>query len=366
MTNWIWLRSSSKRALALAALVLVSLTGCSVRSPGVDPEVVRVDQVGQQREQSGESMNKAARAPVTVEKESSTDESAKETGPSFAEKREQFSGPAQLDEPEALGRALAVFYRMRSRAFMAPVASHVQGVVNLGGSGDDRETRSCPEGGVFHLEWQGTAGERSGSRELLYQFDECRGRFGSGPMLLLNGDYRRDFRPLVGREQVIESFDVHGYQGQGSQRQPIALRGRQRVLRPAEGGVVRSTERMEMMLGETYTALKGVRDEIAPEEGESDSDFASFNTRFVTTVEGRLFSSELGGWLDMATATGLVEQQAPCSASGVVALSGKRNGEVRFGPHTGTHHRVALELESGEVARYERCSDFGEAFGFGR
>ena len=358
-------KADGSRALALAALVLVSLTGCSLRPPG-DPEVVRVDQVGQQGQPSRESVSEAGSRTASGETESSAEASGKETGPSFAEKREQVSGPARLDEPEALGRALGVFYRMRSRAFMAPVASHVQGAVNLGGSGGDRETRRCPEGGVFHLEWQGTEGERSGSRELLYRFDECRGRFGDGPMLLLNGDYRRDFRPLVGREQVIETFDVHGYQGQGNQRQPIALRGRQRILRPAEGGVVRSTERMEMVRGETYTALRPVRDEITPEEGEGESDFASFNTRFVTTIEGRLFSSGLGGWVDIATGTGLVEQQAPCSASGVVALSAERNGEVRFGPHTGTHHRVALELESGEVARYERCSSFGEAFGFGR
>jgi len=360
------LKADGSRALALAALVLVGLTGCSLRPPDVDPKVVRVGEVAQQSQQSHQSADEAASEPASAENSDGADDSSRETKPSFAEQREQVSRPAQLDEPEALGRALAAFYRMRSRAFMAPVASHVQGTVNLGGSGGDRETRRCPDGGVFHLEWQGPDGERSGSRELLYQFDQCRGHFGDGPMLSLNGYYRRDFRPLVGREQVIESFDVHGYQGEGSQRQPIALRGEQRVLRPAEGGVVRSTERMEMVLGETYTALRGVRDEITPEEGEGDSDFASFNTRFVTTIEGRLFSSELGGWVDIATGTGLVEQQAPCSASGVVAISAERNGEVRFGPHTGTHHRVALELESGEVVRYERCSSFGEAFGFGR
>ena len=360
------LTADTSRALALTALVLVSLTGCSLRSPEVEPEIVRVDQAAQQSEQSRESKGEAAREPASEEKEDSTEGGEQDAKPSFAEKREQFSGPATLEEPEALGQALAVFYRMRSRAFMAPVASHVQGAVNLGGSGGDRETRRCPAGGVFHLEWQGADGERSDSRDLLYRFEECRGHFGDGPMLSLNGYYRRDFQPLVGREQVIESFDVHGYQGEGSDRQPVALRGKQRIQRPAEGGVVRSTERMEMMLGGTYMALKGVRDEITPEEGEGDSDFASFNTRFVTMIEGRLFSSELGGWVDIATGMGLVEQQEPCSASGVLAFSAGRNGEVRFGPHTGTHHRVALELESGEVARYERCSSFGEAFGFGR
>lgn len=364
------LTAYSGRALALAALVLVGVTGCSIRSPDREPEVIRATlspestedtAVAPEQDESGET------ATTETEAESESDRSPQPERPSLADQRALLSGPAQLDKPRALGQAVAVFYRMRSRAFMAPVASHVQSAVNLGSSGGERETRRCPEGGVFYLEWQGNDRERAGARDLLYRFDECRGHFGDGPLLSLNGEYRRDFQPREGHEQVMEYFDVHGFMGEGNDRQPIALRGRQRIRRPAEGGVIRNTERMEMLQGETYTALEGVRDAIVPDKGDdSGGEFASFDTRFVTTLKGRLYSSALGGWVDMATPAGLVEQQAPCSASGVLALSGGRNGEARFGPHTGTHHRVALELKSGEVVRFKRCSGFGEAFGFSR
>ncbi len=360
------LKGKGNRALALVALVFVSLTGCTVRSPDVEPDIVLTDDVGQ----------KAAEAPASTgtlgsdsgqeeeETEDAGNNADKATTPSLAGRREQLSEPARLDDPAALGHALAVFYRMRSRAFMAPVARHVQGVVNLGGVGGERETRRCPGGGVFHLEWQGSGSAGSGSRELLYRFEDCRGHFGEGPLLVLNGHYRRNFEPLAGSENVHESFDIHGVMG--AARKPVALEGRQRIERPAQGGVVRETERMEMLLGETYLAYEQVRDEIVPEAGEDNGDFASFDTRFMTSLKGRVFSSRLGGWVDLSTVERLVEQQAPCSASGVVQLTAEREGQVRFGPHTGTHHRVALELEGGAVERYRRCSDFGQAFGFGR
>lgn len=356
---------NASRTLVLVALVLVGLAGCSVRSPAIEPALVRVDPALQQMEEKPEASDGSGGTAQSREAKK-PDQEAEDAKPSLTEWREQLTGPAPMHEPDALGRAMGVFYRMRSRAFMAPVVSHIQGAVNLGGVGGDRETRRCPGGGVFHLEWQGADGRRSGPRELLYQFEACRGHFGDGPLLVLNGHYRRDFQPRVSREQVIESFDVHGFMGEGRQRQPVVLRGQQRIQRPAEGGVVRDTEHMEMLMGERYTALKDVHDAIVPEEGGGDSDFASFDTRFITTLEGRLLSSRLGGWVDITTTTGLVEQQAPCSASGVVALSGKRDGEVRFGPQTGTHHRVALELSGGEVAWFESCSSFGEAFGFDR
>lgn len=353
-------------ALALVTLVLMSTTGCSVRAPDVEPAVVLADPEPGQGEGSPEPSGEASESAVKDDAQNKAGEAAHAGPHSFTEWRGQLSGPARLDGPASLGQVLAVFYRMRSRAFMAPVASHVQGAVNLGGVGGERETRRCPDGGVFHLEWHSGGGKRSRARELVYRFDSCRGAFGDGPLLSLNGHYRRDFQALADSEQVIESFDVHGFMGETGSQQRIALRGKQRIERPAQGGVVRKTERMEMLKGETYTALVNSRDQIRPEEGSGDSDFASFDTRFITTLEGRLLSSELGGWVDIATGKNLVEQQAPCSASGVVNLTAARNGEVRFGPDTGTHHRVALELESGEVTRYERCSGFGEAFGFGR
>ncbi|XOZ33666.1 hypothetical protein ACMDCT_00045 [Halomonadaceae bacterium KBTZ08] len=358
------LTANESRTLVLVMLVLVGLTGCSVRSPDVEPALVRVDPAVEQVQDAPASKDGTRHAAQTEEEQSQDEEEVR--APSLTDWRDQLTGPARMAEPQALGRAMAVFYRMRSRAFMAPVVSHVQGAVNLGGVGGDLETRRCPDGGVFHLEWQGQDGARSGARELLYQFEACRGHFGNGPLLVLNGHYRRDFQPRVSREQVIETFDVHGFIGEGSRRQRIVLRGQQQIQRPAEGGVVRDTERMEMLKGGTYTALRDVHDAIVPEEDAGDSDFASFDTRFVTTLGGRLVSSELGGWVDISTATGLVEQQAPCSASGVVALSGKRDGEVRFGPQTGTHHRVALELAGGETAWFKSCSSFGQAFGFDR
>lgn len=362
------LKGNERRALALVALVLVSLTGCTARPPDVEPDIVLAGGVGQQVAEPREASDRADEAATDNEEEATGEAggtTTEETRPSMAGRREQLSEPAQLDEPAALGRALAVFYRMRSRAFMAPVARHVQGAVNLGGIGGDRETRRCPGGGVFHLEWQGDVDTRSGSRELLYRFEDCRGRFGDGPLLVLNGHYRRNFDPLAGSEQVHESFDIHGVMGE--ERKPVALEGSQRIERPSKGGVVRKTGRMEMLLGETYMAYEQVRDEIVPEAGESNSDFASFDTRFMTTLKGRLFSSELGGWVELSTVERLVEQQAPCSASGVVRLKAQqRQGQVRFGPHTGTRHRVALELDGGAVERYEHCSGFGDTFGFGR
>ena len=363
------LKGNASGALALVALVFVSLTGCTVRSPDVEPDIVLTDDVGQQQVAAEPPETSGSEDEVDGDREEGDAEetgttSKEEAEPSLAGRRDQLSKPASLDSPAALGRALAVFYRMRSRAFMAPVARHVQGVVNLGGVGGDRETRRCPGGGVFHLEWQGNVGTGSGSRELLYRFEDCRGRFGDGPLLVLNGHYRRNFEPLAGNEQVHESFDIHGVMGK--ERKPVALEGSQRIERPAKGGVVRDTERMEMLLGETYMAYEQVRDEIVPEAGEDNGDFASFDTRFMTTLKGRLFSSTLGGWVDLSTVERLVEQQAPCSASGVVQFKGERQGQVRFGPDTGTHHRVALELDGGSVERYRRCSDLGKAFGFGR
>ena len=359
------LKGKGSRALALVALVLVSSTGCTLRPPDAEPDIVLTGGVEQQEAEPREASDKAAETAADNKEEETEEAGAAEqdAGPSLAERREQLSGPARLDDPAALGHALAVFYRMRSRAFMAPVARHVQGVVNLGGVGGDRETRRCPGGGVFHLEWQGGEDARSGSRDLMYRFEECRGRFGDGPLLVLNGSYRRNFDPLAGSEQVRESFDIQGVMGE--ERRPVALKGSQRIERPARGGVVRHTERMEMLLGETYMAYEQVNDEIVPEAGENNGEFASFDTRFMTTLEGRLFSSELGGWVDLSTVERLVEQQAPCSASGVVQLTAERKGQVRFGPHTGTHHRVALELDGGKVERYRRCSGFADVFGFG-
>ncbi|MGM0450710.1 MAG: hypothetical protein ACQERE_07780, partial [Pseudomonadota bacterium] len=264
------MKGNESRALVLAALVLVSLTGCTVRSPDAEPGIVRTEQAAQDAAESTEPDSDAEDAAADNEEEETEEtdgDTEAESRPSLDGRRESLSEPASLDEPAALGQALAVFYRMRSRAFMAPVARHVQGTVNLGGVGGDRETRRCPAGGVFHLEWQGNVDARSGSRELLYRFEECRGRFGDGPELVLNGHYRRDFQPLSGGEKVKESFDVHGVMGE--ERKPVALEGTQRIERPAEGGVVRHTEQMEMLLGETYMAYEEVRDEIVPEAGES-------------------------------------------------------------------------------------------------
>lgn len=362
------LKGNECRALMLVALAFFGLSGCGALAPEREPEVVSTDD-GAREGSEAEASTREEAAPEEQEEQQDSDEREKareEARPSLTERREQLSEPAPLDSPTAIGEALGVFYHLRPMAFMAPVTRHVQGAFDLGGVEGDRETRRCPSGGVFQLEWQGDVDARSGSRELLYRFKDCRGRFGDGPLLVLNGDYRRDFEPLAGSEQVIETFDIHGFMGEGDEREPVALKGEQRIERPAEGGVVRRTDRMELLMGDTYMAFEGVRDAITPEAGDSDSEFASFDTRFMTTLEGRLVSSELGGWVDLTTDKPLMEQQAPCSASGIVTLAGGRKGEVRFGPDTGTHHRVALEMDGGEVERYDRCSSFGEALGLER
>lgn len=355
---------------AVLALSVISMAGC-MSTQGLDPRPVPEPEAAQsqngERDSDAESTREAQQAGSESRDSGTVEPVIAAPEPMPWEKERDFSGKGTVATLEDVNIALAALYRMSSLAFMGPVTEHVENVMGLQLGGNlSASTHECPDGGSFHREWQEDSSHGGKPRTVRYEFDECQGRFREGREVRLNGAYSRSFEPVAEEDHVRLDIDVTGWLIRSDgQETPIRLYGTQKNERPQEGGIIRETPKLELYVGDAYTALVSFREAMTVIESRNpDAEFPAFSSSFETEYAGQLISSRLGGTLEVSTPVGLMEQQPACAASGVYRFEGETLADIRYGPDTGTMDRLVVEIDHNRLKGFESCDAFTRALGY--
>ena len=363
-------KQAMRTLAAFFALSVVSVSGC-MSIQGVDPQPIPEVETTESQQDTGKS-----RPEKTSEAQQQTESEERERAPveqvNIApvpmpwEQERDFSGKGAVATLEDVNIALAALYRMSSLAFMGPVTKHVESVMGLQLGGDlSASTHECPQGGSFRREWDEDSTHGGKPRTVRYEFDECQGRFSEGRVVRLNGAYSRSFEPVAEEDHVSLDIDVTGWLiDANGQETPIRLHGTQNNERPQEGGIISETPKLELYVGDAYTALVSFREAMTVIESQNpDAEFPAFSSNFETEYVGQLVSSRLGGTLEVSTPVKLMEQQPACAASGVYRFEGETLADVRYGPDTGTMDRLVVEVDHARLQGFDSCDAFIRALG---
>ena len=355
---------------AFLALAVVTLSGCSTQQ--LDPRPIPEPEARESPKDA--DTGKTATTGKTRADEAQGDGLEKPVQtvtpppePMPWDQERDFSGKGSVANLEDVNIALATLYRMSSLAFMGPVIKHVESAMGLQlGGNQSASTHQCPQGGSFRREWDQESAYAGKPRTVRYEFNECQGRFREGRVVRLNGAYSRTFEPVAEEDHVRLDIDVSGWLlGADGSETPIRLHGTQKNERPQEGGIIRETPKLELYVGDAYTALVSFREAMTVLESQNpDEEFPAFSSSFETEYAGRLVSSRLGGSLEVSTPVKLMEQQPACAASGVYRFEGKNLADVRYGPDTGTMDRLVVEVDHARLKGFDSCDEFIRAIGF--
>ena len=353
---------------AWLALSVISVSGC-MSTQGLDPQPVPTPEPEESRQDSDktkpEDTSEAQQAGSGISKP--VQPVTPPPDPMPWEQERDFSGKGKVATLEDVNIALATLYRMSSLAFMGPVIKHVESVMGLQlGGNQAASTHECPQGGSFRREWDEDSAHAGKPRTVRYEFRECQGRFREGRVVRLNGAYSRSFEPVAEEDHVRLDIDVTGWLiDADGEETPIRLHGTQKNERPQEGGIIRETPRLELYVGDAYTALVSFREAMTVIESQDpDAEFPAFSSSFETEYAGQLVSSRLGGTLEVSTPVRLMEQQPACAASGVYRFEGATLADVRYGPDTGTMDRLVVEVDHARLRGFDSCDDFIRTMGF--